>query len=145
MKENWRKKMPATTTLEGQMVKSGRRRQSDLPLNEEQDLIVNARNGCPAAIELLVSLMTESALGTAPFLFHSCSHLLASVLHEYSRSCCGGDKNVTNPGAVGVSTGAHPGEGGLYPLPRQTARQPLASPGSSSYRRTTVAPESATP
>ena len=47
--------MPATTTLEGQMVKSGRRGQSDLPLNEEQDLIVQARNGSPAAIELLVS------------------------------------------------------------------------------------------
>jgi hypothetical protein len=55
MKENWRKKMPATTTLEGQMVKSGRRRQSDLPLNEEQDFILKARNGSPAAIELLVS------------------------------------------------------------------------------------------
>jgi RNA polymerase sigma-70 factor, ECF subfamily len=55
MKENWRKKMPPTTTLEGQMVKSGRRRRSDLPLNEEQDLIVKARNGSPAAIELLVS------------------------------------------------------------------------------------------
>ncbi len=47
--------MPATTTLEGQMVKSGRRGQSDLPLNEEQDLIVQARNGFPGAIELLVS------------------------------------------------------------------------------------------
>jgi hypothetical protein len=46
--------MPATTTLEGQMVKSGRRRQSDLPLNEERDLIVKARNGSSAAIELLV-------------------------------------------------------------------------------------------
>jgi RNA polymerase sigma-70 factor, ECF subfamily len=55
MKENWRKKMPATTTLEGQIVKSGRRGQSDLPLNEEQYLIVKARNGSPAAIELLVS------------------------------------------------------------------------------------------
>jgi RNA polymerase sigma-70 factor, ECF subfamily len=54
MKENWRKNMPATTTLEGQTVKSVRR-QSDLPLNEEQDLIVQARNGSPAAIELLVS------------------------------------------------------------------------------------------
>jgi hypothetical protein len=59
--------MPATTTLEGQMVKSGRRRQSDLPLNEGQDLIVKARNGCPAAIELLVSWMTESALGPAHY------------------------------------------------------------------------------
>ena len=47
--------MPATTTLEGQMVKSGRRGQSDLPLNEEQGLIVKAKNGSPAAIELLVS------------------------------------------------------------------------------------------
>ena len=47
--------MPATTTLERQMVKSGGRGQSDLPLNEEQDLIVKARNGSPAAIELLVS------------------------------------------------------------------------------------------
>jgi hypothetical protein len=55
MKENWRKKMPATATLEGQMVKSGRRGQSDLPLSKEQDLIVQARNGSPAAIELLVS------------------------------------------------------------------------------------------
>jgi hypothetical protein len=47
--------MPATTTLEGQIVKPGRRGQSDLPLNEEQDLVVKARNGSPAAIELLVS------------------------------------------------------------------------------------------
>jgi RNA polymerase sigma-70 factor, ECF subfamily len=54
MKENWRKRMPATTTLEGHMVKSGRRGQSDLPLNEERDLIAKARNGSPAAIELLV-------------------------------------------------------------------------------------------
>jgi RNA polymerase sigma-70 factor, ECF subfamily len=47
--------MPATTTLEGQIVKSGRRGQSDLPLNEEHYLMVKARNGSPAAIELLVS------------------------------------------------------------------------------------------
>ena len=46
--------MPATTTLERQMVKSGKGGQSDLPLNEDQDLIVQARNGSPAAIELLV-------------------------------------------------------------------------------------------
>ncbi len=37
------------------MEKSGRRGQSDLPRHEEQDLIVQARNGSPAAIELLVS------------------------------------------------------------------------------------------
>jgi RNA polymerase sigma-70 factor (ECF subfamily) len=37
------------------MVKSARQQQPDLPLNEEHDLIVQARNGSPAAIELLVS------------------------------------------------------------------------------------------
>jgi RNA polymerase sigma-70 factor, ECF subfamily len=47
--------MPATKTLECQMVKSARRQQPDSHLNEEQDLIVQARNGSPAAIELLVS------------------------------------------------------------------------------------------
>jgi len=47
--------MPATNTLECQTVKSVRRRQSDLPLNEEQDLLVQARKGSPTAIELLVS------------------------------------------------------------------------------------------
>jgi RNA polymerase sigma-70 factor (ECF subfamily) len=47
--------MHATNTLECKMVKSARRQQPDLPLNEEQDLIVQARNGSPAAIELLVS------------------------------------------------------------------------------------------
>jgi RNA polymerase sigma-70 factor (ECF subfamily) len=47
--------MPATNTLECQMVKSARQQQPDLPLNEEHDLIVQARNGSPAAIELLVS------------------------------------------------------------------------------------------
>lgn len=47
--------MPATTILEGQVVKSSRREQSELPLNEEQDLLVPARNGSPAVIELLIS------------------------------------------------------------------------------------------
>jgi RNA polymerase sigma-70 factor (ECF subfamily) len=47
--------MAVTNTLEFQRVKSVRRDQSDLPLNEEQDLIVQARNGSSAAIELLVS------------------------------------------------------------------------------------------
>ena len=47
--------MPGTNALECQMVKSARRQQTDLPLNEEQELIVQAGNGSPAAIELLVS------------------------------------------------------------------------------------------
>src|ERR1700689_1431867 len=47
--------MPATNALECQTVKSAGRQQPDSPLNEEQDLIVQARNGSPAAIELLVS------------------------------------------------------------------------------------------
>jgi hypothetical protein len=46
--------MPATATVEGQIVKFGRRGQSDLSLNEEQALVVKARNGSPASIELLV-------------------------------------------------------------------------------------------
>jgi RNA polymerase sigma-70 factor, ECF subfamily len=52
---NWRRKMPATTILECQTVKSIRRRQSELPLSEEQDPIVQACDGSHAAIELLVS------------------------------------------------------------------------------------------
>lgn len=46
--------MAATTTLEGQMAKSGKLQNADSALNEEQDLIVKARNGSSAAIELLV-------------------------------------------------------------------------------------------
>jgi RNA polymerase sigma-70 factor (ECF subfamily) len=55
MKENWSKKMLATNTIECQKVKSVRPRQSELPLSEEQDLIVQACDGSHAAIELLVS------------------------------------------------------------------------------------------
>jgi RNA polymerase sigma-70 factor, ECF subfamily len=47
--------MPATNALECQTAKSARRQQPDSPLNEEWDLIVQARNGSPTAIELLVS------------------------------------------------------------------------------------------
>jgi len=50
-----RRKMAATTTLEYHMVKSGRQGRPDLPMSGEQDLIVEARNGSPAAIELLIS------------------------------------------------------------------------------------------
>jgi RNA polymerase sigma-70 factor (ECF subfamily) len=47
--------MPAANTLKSEVVKSARRQQPGSRLNEEQDLLVPARNGSPAVIELLIS------------------------------------------------------------------------------------------
>ena len=64
--------------------------------------------------------------------------LLAHSLNECSWSCCGGDKSVTHPGALGARTAAPAGERGLYRLPRPKARRPLASSGDHVLYRTAV-------
>src|SRR5713101_4343048 len=58
------------------------------------------------------------------------------------RSCSRGDEDVLYLGALWVRVGAPSGRFGLYPLPRPTARQPFASSGDRTLRRTAVTSES---
>src|SRR5229473_7400452 len=58
------------------------------------------------------------------------------------RWCSRGDEDVLLLGAFWVRVGAPSGRFGLYPLSRPTARQPVASPGDRTLRRTAVTSES---
>src|SRR5258708_28417996 len=58
------------------------------------------------------------------------------------RSCSRGDENVVHLGAFWVHVGAPAGRRGLHTLSRPTARQPIASPGDRTFRRTTLTSES---
>src|SRR5580698_4647800 len=83
----------------------------------------------------------EPAAGATIFgllpLTSSCSVIRMSALE----SCRRGDWNVLPLGAFGVRVGAPPERCGLHAFPRPTARQPMASPGDHTFRRTAVASE----
>src|SRR5579862_6270427 len=56
--------------------------------------------------------------------------------------CSHGDEDALHDRAFWIRAGAHPGRLGLHALPRPTARQPIAGPGSGTRLGTTVAPVS---
>src|SRR6266851_4765704 len=57
-------------------------------------------------------------------------------------SCSRGDEDVLDDSACWIRAGAPPGRRILYPLSRPTARQPVASSGDRTLRRTAVTSES---